>query len=135
MSGRNFQCPLKNVAHRIDVSKAALAGNSFHAVLTFFQSPARRFHAQAFHKFRGCGLHFFGEDPGEIARTHRDPVRQHGDGERFVQVIEHPCNCDTNRLEKTVIQSDSGGAVYSSKNYDGWLSVAFWAETPKARRR
>ena len=80
----NFQCALKNIAHRIDVSKAAFAGNRFHAVVTFFEPPASGFDAQAFHELRGRGLHFFGEDPGEIARTHRDPVRQNGDGERFV---------------------------------------------------
>src|SRR5438270_6533618 len=73
LSRRNFKGPLKNVAHRIDVPEAALAGDCFHAVLTFFQSTASGFNAQPFHKFRGRGLHFFGEDPGEIARTHRDP--------------------------------------------------------------
>jgi len=53
LSRRNFQRALKDIAHRIDVSEAALARDRFHAVLTFFQSPARRFHAQAFDKFRG----------------------------------------------------------------------------------
>src|SRR4029077_15618861 len=86
----NFQCAMKNVAHRIDVSKAALAGNRFHAVVTFFESPASGFDAQAFYELRGRGLHFFGEDPGEIARTHRDSMRQHRHRERFVQIVEHP---------------------------------------------
>src|SRR5881397_190256 len=40
MSWRNFQCPLKNIAHRIDIPKAAFAGNRFHAVLTLFQPTA-----------------------------------------------------------------------------------------------
>src|SRR5437016_4803918 len=86
----NFQCALKNVAHRIDVSKAALAGNRFHAVVTFFESPASGFDAQAFHELRGSGLHLLGEDSGEIARTHRDSMRQHRHRERFVQIVEHP---------------------------------------------
>src|SRR5439155_23520598 len=85
MSWRNFQCPLKNIAHRIDVPKAALASNRLHAVLTFFQSPASCFDAQALDKFCGRGLHFFGEDAEEIARTHRDALRQQRHGERFVQ--------------------------------------------------
>src|SRR6266576_728081 len=88
MSRRNFQCPLKNIAHRIDAPKAALAGNRLHAVVTFFESPASGFDAQAFHKLRGRGLHFFSEHSGEIARTHRDSLRQHSYVERFVQVVE-----------------------------------------------
>src|SRR5436190_7732696 len=84
MSWRNFQCPLKNIAHRIDVSKAALASNSFHAVVTFFQSPASCFDAEALHKLRGRGLHLLGKDPGEIARTHPDSLRQYWHVERFV---------------------------------------------------
>src|SRR5439155_20873644 len=77
MSWRNFQCPLKNVAHRIDVSKAALASNGFHAVVTFFQSPASCFDAQAFHKLRGRGFHLLGEDSSGITRAHRYSLRQH----------------------------------------------------------
>src|SRR6266513_842185 len=84
MSGRNFQCPLKNIAHRIDVSKAALASNRFHAVVTFFQSPASCFDAEALHKLRGRGLHLLGKDTGEIARTHPDSLRQYWHVERFV---------------------------------------------------
>src|SRR5438105_2721767 len=80
----DFQCPLKNIAHRIDAPKAALAGNRLHAVVTFFESPASSFDAQAFHKLRGRGLHLVGKDSGEIARTHRDPLRQHWYVERFV---------------------------------------------------
>src|SRR5947208_16227707 len=90
MSWRNFQCPLKNIAHRIDVPKAALASNRLHAVLTFFQSPASCFDAQAFYELRRGGLHFFGEDPGKITRAHRYSLRQHRHRERFVQVVEHP---------------------------------------------
>src|SRR6266566_1676452 len=84
MSRRNFQCPLKNIAHRIDAPKAALAGNRLHAVVTFFESPASGFDAQAFHKLRGRGLHLVGKDSGEITRAHRYPLRQHRHIERFV---------------------------------------------------
>src|SRR5439155_9770165 len=90
MSCGNFTCPMDNVAARIDVSNAALAGNRFHAVVTFFQSPASCFDAQAFHKLRRRGLHLLGEDPREITRAHRYSLRQHRHRERFVQVIEHP---------------------------------------------
>src|SRR4029453_16677242 len=76
MSWRDFQCPLKNIAHRIDVSKTALAGNRLHTVVTFFQSPASCFDAQAFDKLRGRGLHLPGEDPGEIKRATLYPVCQ-----------------------------------------------------------
>jgi len=87
----DFQGPLKDVAHRVDVPEAAFACDHFHAVVTFFQPPASCFDAQALDKFCGRGLHLFGENAGEIARTHRDALRQQRDGDRFVKVIEHPC--------------------------------------------
>src|SRR5205823_1341129 len=71
LSRWNSHCPLENIAHRIDIPKAALSSDRFHAVLAFFQSPASCFDAQAFDKLGGCGLHLFSEDSGEIARTHR----------------------------------------------------------------
>ena len=87
----DFQGPLKDVAHRVDVPEAAFACDHFHAVVTFFQPPASCFDAQALDKFCGRGLHFFGEDAREIARTHRYAFCQQRHGERFLQVIEHPC--------------------------------------------
>src|SRR5437773_10617826 len=60
LSRCNSQCPLENVAHRIDIPKAAVSGNCFQAVSAFFQSPASCFNSQVFHKLFGRRLHFFG---------------------------------------------------------------------------
>src|SRR5690349_6829480 len=43
LAGRNFQRALKDIAHGINVSKAAFGRNRLHAVLTFFQPATRRF--------------------------------------------------------------------------------------------
>ena len=91
LAGCDFQGPLKDVTHRVHVPEAAFACDHFHAVVTFFQPTASCFDAQALDKFCGRGLHFFREDPCEIARAHRDALRQQRDSDRFVQVIEHSC--------------------------------------------
>ena len=86
----DFQGALKNIAHRVDVSEAALARDRFHAVRTFFKPAPRSFYSQPFDKFCGRRLHFFRKDAREIARTHGHALRQRRDRERLVQIIEHP---------------------------------------------
>src|SRR5437588_5630054 len=90
MSGRNFQSALKDIAHRVHISEAALARDRFHAVLTFFQSPPRGFDTQTLDKFRRRAFHFLSKNAREIAWTHRHALRQHWNGERFVQIVEDP---------------------------------------------
>ena len=87
----DFQGPLKDVTHRVDVPEAAFACDHFHAVVTFFQPTSSCFDAEALNKFCRRSLHLFREDAGEIARTHRYPFCQQRHGERFVQIIEDPC--------------------------------------------
>jgi len=86
----DFQGALKNVAHRVDVPKAAFVCDRFHTVVTFFQPTASGFDSQSLDKFCGRCFHFFRENTGEIARTHRYALCQQRHGERFLKVIEHP---------------------------------------------
>jgi hypothetical protein len=67
----DFQGPLKDVAHRVDVPEPAFARDHFHAVVTFLQSTASGFDSEALDELCGRRVHLFGEDPSEIARTHR----------------------------------------------------------------
>jgi len=107
----DFQGPLKDVAHRVHVPEAAFVSDHFHAVLTFFQSPASRFDAQAFHKFCRRGLHFLCEDACKIAWTHRYALCQQGHGERFVQVIERPCFQIAQRFSIGQLQRQRGAEL------------------------
>ena len=88
---RNLDRALKNVAHGIHTSEAAFARDRFHAVLTFFQAAPGRFHAQTFNELGRRRFHFSREHAREIPRTHGHALRQQRHGERFVQMIEHPC--------------------------------------------
>lgn len=90
LTGWNFQRALKDGAHRVDVSEAALARDRFHTVLTFFETAPRCFDSQALNEFRRRRFHFGGEDAGKIPRTHRDALCEHRHRQRFVQIIEHP---------------------------------------------
>ena len=87
----DFQGALKDVAHRVDVAEPAFDRRPFHAVVTFLQPTASGFDAETLDEFCGRRVHLFGEDPCEIARTHRYALCQQRYCERFLQVIEHTC--------------------------------------------
>src|SRR2546423_896862 len=91
LARRYFERPLKDIAHRVYVSKTAFARDRVHAVLTLLQSPPGGFDPQPLDKSCWRRFHLLGKDPREIARTHRDAFGQHRHGERFIQVVEHPC--------------------------------------------
>src|SRR5215468_6873511 len=91
LSRRNLERALKHVAHRIHISKPAFARDRLHGVLAFFQTTPRRFDAETLDKLRRRCFHFFSENTSEIARAHRDALGQYRNGERFVQIIQHPC--------------------------------------------
>jgi len=84
----DFQGALKDVAHRVDVPKAAFVRDHFHAVVTFLQPTASGFDAETLNEFCGRRVHLFGEDPCEIARTHCYALCQQRYCERFLPVFD-----------------------------------------------
>src|SRR5437773_11398765 len=90
LAGRELQRSLKDVAHGIDVSEAALVCDGLHAVLTFLEAAPSCFNPQTFDKLCRCRFHFLRKDTGEISWTHRYAPREQRNSEWFVQVIEHP---------------------------------------------
>ena len=66
------------------VSPAAAASTLVATAQVKRAQPASCFDAEALNKFCRRSLHLFGEDAGEIARTHRYPFCQQRYGERFL---------------------------------------------------
>src|SRR5690348_2034685 len=90
LAGCNFQCSLKNVAHRVNVPESALVSDHFHTVMTLFQPTTRSFDSQSLNKFSRRRFHFSGENAREIARTHCYAPCQYWYAQRLAQIIEHP---------------------------------------------
>jgi hypothetical protein len=84
LAGSNLESALKNIAHRIDVSKTAFPGDRLHTVLAFFQAPSSSLNSETLNEFRGRSFHFPGEDPRKVSRAHSHTLRQDRNAQRLI---------------------------------------------------